>query len=106
VLSVKARVHNYFIELLVKVIVMVWCVLLRYGWGRKLELRNLTSYQLYRLDHNRHGGGVLIYIHKDYSLKLSFQAPLNQNFYSFVIAEIAIVLILTHLALLALSCKH
>ena len=28
---------------------------------------SLPDYQLYRLDRNRHGGGVLMYVHKSFS---------------------------------------
>ena len=59
----------------VKITVQVWCALLRLGWVRKLQTLNLTTYQLYRLDCSRHGGRVLMYVHKSYSCKVLLVGP-------------------------------
>ena len=36
---------------------------------------SLPDYQLYRLDRNRHGGGVLMYVHNNYSCKVLLTGP-------------------------------
>ena len=43
----------------------------------------LPSYQLLRLDRNRHGGGILIYVHNMFSYKLLIEGgPFNLEFLS------------------------
>ena len=41
---------------------------------------SLPDYQLYRLDHNRHGGGVLMYVHNNYSCKVLLTGPAQLEF--------------------------
>ena len=41
---------------------------------------SLPDYQLYRLDRNRHGGGVLMYVHKDYFCKVLLAGPAQLEF--------------------------
>ena len=44
---------------------------------------HLPSYQLLRLDRNRHGGGILIYVHNMFSYKLLIEGgPFNLEFLS------------------------
>ena len=57
----------------VKVTVQVWCVLLNHGWVRKLQTQK-SHYQIsvvpYRLDRNRDGSGVIMYVHSNYSCEV------------------------------------
>ena len=41
---------------------------------------SLPDYQLYRLDRNRHGGGVLMYVHNNYSCKVLLTGPAQLEF--------------------------
>ena len=41
---------------------------------------SLPDYQLYRLDRNRHGGGVLMYVHKSFSCKVLLVGPSQLEF--------------------------
>ena len=41
---------------------------------------SLTNYQLYRLDRNRHGGGIIIYTHNNLTTELVTKGPHNLEF--------------------------
>ena len=40
----------------------------------------LAGYQLHRLDRNRQGGGILIYVHTALTTEIIYQGPLNLEF--------------------------
>ena len=42
---------------------------------------SLPDYQLYRLDRNRHGGGVLMYVHKSFSCKVLLVGPSQLEYF-------------------------
>ena len=78
-------------------------MLLKHAWlGEEITDSEISppDYQLYRLDHNRHGGGVLMYVHNNYSCKvITGPAQLDTFLFTETVIELTKVLSTTLLIL-------